>query len=101
MNSESAEMNVVRNELNFLCGICCLDCPVGGGVRLLTCSHHVCDPCLQETIKQNYDPEIHCPYSKSYLGCKGLLTHCEIENFTSKEEFERFKNIATKVSRCI
>ncbi len=78
--------------------MCYLDCAAGHGIKLTTCSHHICEACLRETIVTNTEPEIKCPYSKSYERCKSFLTHSEIQNLTTEEEFERFKQIAIKVS---
>lgn len=101
-NTFIAEMlqdeNLMRNEVSFWCGICFLDCPIGKGVKLKKCSHHVCEPCLRYTIKMNSDPKIRCPYSKSYENCSSFLMDCEIENLTSWEEFQQFKQIAIRVS---
>lgn len=89
---------LIRNKIGFCCGICYLDCPIDRGVKLSQCSHHVCEPCLRETIRMNYEPEISCPYSKSYERCASFLTHPEIESLTSVEEYQKFKQIAIKVS---
>lgn len=75
-----------------------MDCPIDCGVKLTACSHHVCETCLRDAIKMNYEPEILCPYSKSYERCASFLTHSEIESLTSEEEFKKFKQIAIKVS---
>lgn len=88
---------LTRNKLNFFCGICYLDCSTGEGVKLDACSHHVCEACLCDTIKLNAEPEIRCPYSKSYESCAGFLSHSEIKSLTSVEEYRKFKQIAIKV----
>lgn len=90
---------LIRNESDFCCGICYLECPIGEGIKLRTCAHHVCESCLRDTIKANIDPDIRCPYSKSYESCKSVLTHGEIECLTTEEEYQKFKQIAIKVSK--
>lgn len=85
------------NATDFYCGICRLNCPIGQGVMLIQCSHHVCKRCLRATIKMNTDPEIRCPYAKTCVSCPSHLEHSEIRKLVTADEYKRFEQIGIKV----
>lgn len=91
--------DVVPNREEFLCSICFKTCLPNEGVVLRDCIHSLCKRCIRESIVNNFNPQIKCPYKQDYT-CESNLQDREIRGIVGQDIYDEYQaRIALEIQK--
>lgn len=71
-----------------VCSACCSPTPAGMSIRLKTCQHTFCVPCLKYALMDQGSPDLQCPYPVGTFECGVSPNEEEVQYVLEFEEEE-------------